>query len=200
MSLITLGRRAALMLALLLCLVLSGCATRWVDDGRGPANELTNRCETHQGVLGLIVKPSSQISGTLPSHFYQLDRGELVTALMESGCFSDVRFRRSVSQRGHHVTYSGTTHLDDPSKFNALFSVFTAFVIPMRYDGRYGQNITFYYHGEKQSSDSESYNYQQYLSAIPLSNTLKTDAFSRRESRRLAAAIVDTIASGAAPE
>lgn len=200
MSFITAGHRAALILLPMLCLTLAGCTTRWVDDGSGPTTALANRCEAHQGVLGLIVKPSSQISGNLHSQFYQLDRDALVSALMESGCFSDVRFRRSVSQRGHHVTYSGTTHLDDPSKFNAFFSVFSAFVIPMRYEGNYSQNITFYYHGEEQSSDHKSYDYRQYLSTTPLSNTLKTDAFARLESRRLAAFIVDTIASGTAGE
>ena len=192
-----------LLLAALGAVVLSGCGRyKHLPDNPVATPDATVNCPETGGVLGLRLKhrhfafEGAYFSARPGPDSAGVSKADINRALMDTGCFSAVRHRDTLSMRGHHIDY--TLHLHDSSVnwFTFPFAFVSGMLVPVIMTDEYNVRLEYYYHGEK-FADREGHERARVLFGLvgalyPV--WMSRDGYSRTESERLANVFVSVIA------
>lgn len=179
--------------------ILSGCGRmKHLPENPVATPDATTTCPETAGVLGLRLKPGNYFTASPPLGHTGVSKADVTRALMDTGCFSAVRHRRTVSMRGHHIDYSVYTNWDNSGPNLLTFPHFflSGTLLPLIMREEYNIRLEYYFHGEKiegRRGVEESRILIGLIAALyPV--WMSREDYSRTESERLANVFVSVIA------
>jgi hypothetical protein len=192
-----------LLLVALGAVVLSGCGRyKHLPDNPVATPDATVNCPETGGVLGLRLNhrhfafEGAYFSAHPGPDSAGVSKADINRALMDTGCFSAIRHRDTLSMRGHHIDYTLHLHDSPVNWFTLPFAIFSGMLVPVIMTDEYKVRLEYYYHGEK-IADREGNERARVLFGLvgalyPV--WMSRDDYSRTESERLANVFVSVIA------
>lgn len=185
--------RYKLALAVFASSILSGCMQyRYMDSSPVAQHQSALQCETSNGVLG--VNAGSVL--TQPAARYTFEK-----LMTESGCYSAVRFRRTISQVGHHVVLRDKlpprpeTYPADLLSFIPFFLTASIFPVQMTVDLDY--SVTYYTDGDSAGYADWENQHREYLSLfkVPVPGASTLADFESQRARDVATTVLTLLES-----
>jgi hypothetical protein len=179
--------------------LLSGCGRmKHFPENPVATPNAANTCPQTAGVLGLRLEPGTYFTANPGAWKNGVSHSDMTRALMDTGCFSAVRHRRTISMRGHHIDYSLHKNWENTGPNLLTFPHFflSGTLLPLIMHEEYNVELDYYFHGEKMETRRgvEEGRLLIGLIAALYPVWMNRDDYSRTESERLANVFVSVIA------